>query len=199
MFQRKNQYFGAPNSCIDKSISNFIPARRKPSKNHSAYGCQFSWVPFYPWLAKRQRPPPALYAMGVLAPLSSALQGPDSGLGLAQSPPCPTLPPSPPGQPQLWSLTSLSSAGGGGTSLIICKEKNKNKSVEISSYLLSKRPACQRCLGGVAIITIVMGPSKASVSLGRGAQSVRAWARLRVPHVAVSAVVSYREKKMFLR
>lgn len=54
------------------------------------------------------------------------------------------------------------------------KRKKKNKSVEISSHLLSKSPCSQEVPGGAAIITIVMGPSKAGVFLGRIAQLVRA-------------------------
>lgn len=87
----------------------------------------------------------------------------------------PTPPPCPRGYTLLWSLTSLSSAGGGGISLIICKEK-KNKSVEISSHLLSKRPALNRCLGSVSINTI--------------------GSKQRVPFSTMSVVVLYKEKSV---
>lgn len=88
-----------------------------------------SWsVPFVqPWFRKDQKLPS-------LPPQMPWEPGPDltpccRGLSPGSSRPvlCSTPPPCPSSCTLLWSLTSLSSAGGGGTSLIICKGKKKER------------------------------------------------------------------------
>lgn len=140
----------------------FFLAGRKPSKNHCASGCQFRSVPVYPWLRKSQRPPSLLLYMqwesgpDVVLLCGAWVWGQRSQL---------SVPPRHPAH----LVTHLTFLSRGWRDLLdnLKRKKKMNKWVEISIHLLSKRPAFKRFLGGVAIITTVMGSSKADVFLGR--------------------------------